>query len=118
MHATLHTLATVPAKQESEGHWGQEVAVREPSDNILLEAAPWEANSSRYCYLMIVTYDGTDFCGYQVQRGKHRARTVAGELLRVLCTVFQVDAASLSMNVCSPAACTQLCISMSIAAQT
>lgn len=101
MHATLHT---VPVKQEPEGHCVPEIAVRQSSNNtILTESMPWEANSSRYCYMMIVTYDGTDFFGYQVQHGKHRVRTVAGELLRVLCTVFQVDAASLSMNVRSSA---------------
>lgn len=49
--------------------------------------------------MMIVAYDGTDFCGYQLQQGTGSARTVAGELLRMLCIFFQVDAASLSLNV-------------------
>ena len=48
---------------------------------------------------MIVSYDGTDYRGYQLQRGSPGARTVAGELLRMLCTFFQVEAESLSMNV-------------------
>eukprot|EP00892_Ulva_mutabilis_P003173 jgi/Ulvmu1/12857/UM098_0042.1 len=56
---------------------------------------PWEANANRFCYLMTVSYDGTDFYGYQIQCGR---RTVARELQRMLCTIFQVEPASLNMN--------------------
>lgn len=64
-----------------------------------VHSRPWELNENRICYLMTVAYDGTDFHGYQVQVGTQGVRTVAGELMRMLCIIFQVEPASLSMNV-------------------
>jgi hypothetical protein len=49
--------------------------------------------------VQIVSYDGSDFNGYQLQRGRKDARTVQSTLEMMLCTLFRVKAESLSMNV-------------------
>jgi hypothetical protein len=59
----------------------------------------WRKQLHRRSYLLVVSYDGTDFTGYQVQRGWHNARSVQSELERALCTRLQVPASSLAMNV-------------------
>jgi hypothetical protein len=59
----------------------------------------WDAQRQRLSYVMVVTYDGTDFSGFQVQTGKPKERTVAAALTRMLCMLLQVEEASLGMTV-------------------
>lgn len=48
---------------------------------------------------MIVTYDGTDFLGFQTQSRTNKERTVAGTLLKMLTILLQTETKSLSMVV-------------------
>lgn len=59
----------------------------------------WASQRTKCSYLMMITYDGTDFLGFQVQSPSRAQRTVAGALLKMLTTMLQVDARSLSLGV-------------------
>ena len=42
-------------------------------------------------YKAVISYDGTNYRGYQMQAGKHAAPTVQGELEQCLLKILQTD---------------------------
>jgi hypothetical protein len=62
----------------------------------------WEAQRKKRSYVMLVTYDGTDFQGFQRQGRAKDQRTVAGALEKALSTMLQVEASTLSIGVRGP----------------
>jgi hypothetical protein len=61
---------------------------------------PSNCGVERFSYMMVVAYDGTDFLGYQLQRGRSvEVRTVQKELEHAVTTRLQVSADALHMKV-------------------
>ena len=63
---------------------------------------------SRYCrhtvkacafnYKAVISYDGTNYRGYQMQAGKHAAPTIQSELERCLLQILQTDRERLNLQ--------------------
>lgn len=59
----------------------------------------WVEQRKNKSYLMMVTYEGTGYLGFQIQTHSRKQRTVAGDLTKMLTTMLQVEASSLSLGV-------------------
>lgn len=59
----------------------------------------WAAKRKGRSYVLILSYDGTDLSGFQLQSPGRVERTIAADLLRMLTTLLQVEARSLCLSV-------------------
>ena len=59
----------------------------------------WVSQRTKWSYLMVTAYDGTEFYGFQAQNPAAKLRTISGALFKMLTTLLQVDAKSLSLGV-------------------
>lgn len=67
-------------------------------DGVENELPAWQQRLNRKAFLLIVAYDGTDFSGWQAQRGQPELRTVQHYLERALSTRLQISPGELALT--------------------